>query len=168
MNWEFRKLIRRSTPKGRLSPIAEVLKNLQAKLPTFETQQLIPNALLPQTSQTAKSQELCLNVKARRHDAFAALFIELEGTLDHLNARELLTRIKQAAQDAKMDIVVNFEHLKQATPKAIQTLLDGEILKAITPHANLRYRKLKESFQASVDEMAIGDWDIFDETPRHA
>jgi hypothetical protein len=168
MNWEFRKLIRRSTPQGRLSPLAEVLKNLQAKLPTFETQQLIPNALLPQTPQTAISQELCLNVKTRRHDAFAALFIELEGTLDHLNARELLTRIKLAAQDAKMDIVVNFEHLKHATPKAIQTLLDGEILKAITPHANLRYRKLKESFQASIDEMAIGDWDIFEEAPRHA
>jgi hypothetical protein len=27
---------------------------------------------------------------------------------------------------------------------------------------------LKESFQASVDEMAIGDWDIFEEAPRHA
>jgi hypothetical protein len=127
-----------------------------------------PNALFPQASQPAKKQELCLNVKARRHDAFAALFIELEGTLDHLNARELLARIKQAAQDAKMDIVVNFEHLKHATPKAIQTLLDGETLKAITPHANLRYRKLKEAFQATVAEMAPGDWDIFEENTSHA
>lgn len=67
-----------------------------------------------------------------------------------------------------MDIVVNFEHLKHATPKAIQTLLDGEILKAITPHANLRYRKLKEAFQTTVAELALGDWDIFEESTIHA
>ncbi len=168
MNWEFRKLIRRSTPKGSLSPIAEVLKNLQAKLPSFETQQLIPNALLPHAQQSSKPQELCLNVKARRHDAFAALFIDLEGTLDHLNAKELLDRIKQAALDAQMDIVVNFEHLKQATPKAIQTLLDGEILQAITPHAKLRYRKLQEAFQSVISEVSLSDLDLFDEGLHHA
>ncbi len=72
-------------------------------------------------------------MKARRHDAFAALFIDLEGTLDHLNAKELLKRIQQAGRDAKMDIVVNFENLKQATPKAIYTLLDGEILQPSPP-----------------------------------
>ena len=109
-----------------------------------------------------------MNVKARRHDAFAALFIELEGTLDHLNAKELLNRIMRAAQDAKMDIVVNFEHLKHATPKAIQTLLDGEILKAITPHANIRYRKLKEAFQSAVTEMSLGDWEFFEDVHSHA
>jgi radical SAM superfamily enzyme YgiQ (UPF0313 family) len=168
MNWEFRKLICRTTPKGTLSPLAKVLKNLQAKLPTFETQQLIPNALLPQVSPGQKPQELCLKVKARRHDAFAALFIELEGTLDHLNARELLDRIKKAAREAKMDIVVNFENLKQATPKAIQTLLDGEILQAITPHTKLRYRKLKEAFQSTVSEISLGDLDLFDESAQHA
>lgn len=168
MNWEFRKLIRRSTPKGSLSPIAEVLKNLHAKLPSFETQQLIPNELLPHTSQSSNQQELCLNVKARRHDAFAALFIDLEGTLDHLNAKELLNRIKQAALDAQMDIVVNFEHLKQATPKAIQTLLDGEILQTIAPHAKLRYRKLKEAFQSVISEVSLGDLDLFDEGRHHA
>jgi radical SAM superfamily enzyme YgiQ (UPF0313 family) len=168
MNWEFRKLICRTTPKGTLSPLAKVLKNLQAKLPTFETQQLIPNALLPQATPGSKPQELCLKVKARRHDAFAALFIELEGTLDHLNARELLNRIKQAARDARMDIVVNFENLRQATPKAIHTLLDGEILQAITPHTKLRYRNLKEAFQSTVSEISLGNLDLFDESAEHA
>ncbi len=167
MNWEFRKLIYRTTPKGTLSPVADVLKNLQGKLPASETQQLIPNALLPQASQSTKNPELCLNVKARRHDAFAALFIELEGTLDHLNARELLARIKQAAQNAKMDIIVNFENLKHATPKAIQTLLDGEILKTITPHANLRYRKLKEAFHLAMTDIPLGDSEIFEDVPIH-
>jgi hypothetical protein len=74
----------------------------------------------------------------------------------------------RAAQDAKMDIVVNFEHLKHATPKAIRILLDGEVLKAITPHANLRYRKLKEAFQSAVADMSLGDWEIFEEVPSHA
>ena len=34
MNYEFRKLVKRSCPQGTLSPIASVLKNLQAKLPS--------------------------------------------------------------------------------------------------------------------------------------
>lgn len=168
MNWEFRKLIYRTTPKGGLSPLAKVLKNLQAKIPTFETQQLIPNALYPQPDPGSKPQELCLKMKARRHDAFAALFIDLEGTLDHLNAKELLKRITQAGRDAKIDIVVNFENIKQATPKAIYTLFDGEILRAITPHTKLRYRNLKESFQSIVSEIALENLDLFDEDIQHA
>ena len=168
MNWEFRKLIYRTTPKGGLSPLAKVLKNLQAKIPTFETQQLIPNALYPQPDPGSKPQELCLKMKARRHDAFAALFIDLEGTLDHLNAKELLKRITQAGRDAKIDIVVNFENIKQATPKAIYTLFDGEILRAITPHTKLRYRNLKEAFQSIVSEIALENLDLFDEDIQHA
>ena len=67
-----------------------------------------------------------------------------------------------------MDIVVNFENLKQATPKAIHTLLDGELLQSITPHAKLRYRKLQEAFQSAVAEISLGDLDLFEEAPRHA
>jgi hypothetical protein len=67
-----------------------------------------------------------------------------------------------------MDIVVNFENLRQATPKAIHTLLDGEILRAITPHTKLRYRNLKEAFQSTVSEISLGDLDLFEESARHA
>jgi len=168
MNWEFRKLICRTTPKGTLSPLAKVLKNLQVKLPTSEIQQLIPNALHPQPSPGSKPQELYLKMKARRHDAFAALFIDLEGTLDHLNAKELLKRIQQAGRAAKIDIVVNFENLKHATPKAIYTLLDGEILQAISPHTKLRYRNLTKAFQSIVSEIALDHLDLFDEDIQHA
>jgi hypothetical protein len=170
MNWEFRKLIKRTSPKGSLSPVATVIKTLQAKLPTFETSQLIPNALysLKQNVQAVGQQESFLKIRARRHDAFAALFIELEGTLDHLNAKELLERIKKAAQDAQMDIVVNFENLRQATPKAIQTLLDGEILKSVKPYANLRSRKLKEAFQSTLQEIGVSDPGLLEETPDNA
>ena len=127
MNRQFRKLVKRSCPKGTLSPVADVLKGLQAKLPSFATEQLIPNALIALKQKfeetTAPAQELWLNIKTKRHNQFAALFVELEGTLDHLNAEELLMRIKQAAEQAKIDIIVNFEHLKHATPKALETLL---------------------------------------------
>ena len=170
MNWQFRKLIKRTSPPGSLSPVAKVIKNLQTKLPTFETNQLIPNALvsLKQNVQAVGQQELFLNIRARRHDAFAALFIELEGTLDHLNAKELLERIKKAAKDAQMDIVVNFEHLRQATPKAIQTLLDVEIVKSVKPYANLRYRKLKEAFQSTLQEVGVSDPGLLEETTENA
>ncbi len=169
MNYEFRKHIKRTYPRGTLSPLATVLKNLQAKLPTIDTSSLVPNALLAiKQAVPLKSQELFLNIKGRRHDAFAALFIDLEGTLDHLNARELLERIKDAAQKAKMDIVVNFEHLRQATPRAMQILLDQDLLKTVTPHAKLRYRKLKDAFHGALEGVTLSDSELFEELPQDA
>ncbi len=167
MNYEFRKLVKRSCPQGKLSPIAAVLKNLQAKLPSLDTGQLIPNAL-HKIKVPAKPHELFLNIKGRRHDASVALFIDLEGTLDHLNARELLNRIKDAAQQARMDIVVNFEHLRQATPGAIQMLLDQDVLKAVAPYAKLRYRKLKDAFDSALEGLTLFDPELFDELPQDA
>lgn len=170
MNREFRKLIKRACPKGTLSPIAAVLKGLQAKLPTFDTEQLIPNALhaikLGMGEKTA--QELWLNIKARRHDRFAALFVDLEGTLDHLNARELLERIKQAAERARLDIIVNFEHLREATPAALQTLLDGEALKAVAPYAKVRYRKFHAAFQEALEGLSLNGLEMLEEDPQDA
>ena len=169
-NYQFRKLVKRSSPRGALSPVAKVLKNLQTKLPTFETTQLIPNALhaFKSNRQMTGQPDMFLNIKARRHDAFAALFIELEGTLDHLNAQELLERITKAAKQTKMDIVVNFEHLKHATPKAIQTLFDGDIIQSVTPYATLRYRKFKEAFQATLQELTLPDLGLLEEAPHDA
>lgn len=169
MNKQFRNLVKRSCPKGTLSPLATVLKNLQAKLPTVETANLIPNALhsLKQTVTTAP-QDLFLKIRGRRHDTFAALFIELEGTLDHLNARELLARIKDAAQQARMDIVVNFEHLRQATPSAIHALFDSDTLKSVTPYAKLRYRKLKDAFDSALVGLTLPDSKLLEDITQDA
>ncbi len=165
MNREFRKLIKRSCPQGTLSPVAAVLKSLEAKLPTFETEQLIPNALLAlkQKIGDAKAKDLWLSVKARRHDRFAALFVELEGTLDRLNAKELLERIRQAAEKARMDVIVNFEHLREATPGALQTLLEGEALKAVAPYAKIRYRKFKAAFESALQDFSPSGLDWLEE-----
>lgn len=167
MNRQFRKLVKRSCPKGTLSPVADVLKGLQAKLPSFATEQLIPNALVALKQRfdetTAPAQELWLNIKTKRHNQFAALFVELEGTLDHLNAEELLTRIKQAAEQAKIDIIVNFEHLKHATPKALETLLKHDTLKAIAPHAKIRYRKFTAAFASALEGFTPSGLDMLKE-----
>ncbi|MDD9859638.1 MAG: radical SAM protein [Nitrospira sp.] len=169
MNYEFRKHIKRTCPRGTLSPLATVLKGLQATLPTLDTSRLVPNALLSiKQVVPLRPQELFLAIKGRRHDAFAALFIDLEGTLDHLNARELLDRIKDAAQQAKMDIVVNFEHLRQATPRAMQILLDQDLLGAVTPHAKLRYRKLKDAFHDALEGITLSNPELFEELPQDA
>ncbi|MEW6245433.1 MAG: radical SAM protein [Nitrospirota bacterium] len=159
MNRQFRKLVKRSCPQGTLSPVAGALKTLEAQLPTLETDQLIPNALhalrqkLGQTA--APAHGLWLTMRAKRHDQFAALFVDLEGTLDRLNAQELLKRISEAAEKARIDIIVNFEHLKHATPEALRALLDGEALKAVVPYAKVRYRKFKAAFENAVQERSI-------------
>jgi U3 small nucleolar ribonucleoprotein component len=89
-------------------------------------QALDPNAL--------SAQQLIFHIKAKRHDKFAALFVDLEGTLDRLNALELIKRIKEAANQASMDIIVNFEHLKLATPDALKALVASDAMKLAIPN----------------------------------
>ncbi len=165
MNREFRKLILRTCPHGTLSPVAKVLKSLQAKLPTFETGQLVPNALLAikATFDEHRPKDLWLNIKARRHDRCAALFVDLEGVLDHLNAGELLARITDAARRAKMDVIVNFEHLRAATPAALQTLLDGDRLSAVAPYAKVRYRNFTAAFDKALEGFSLSGLDMLNE-----
>jgi hypothetical protein len=89
--------------------------------------------------------------------------VELEGTLDRLNAQELLRRIKEAAVKARLDIIINFEHLKHATPDALRALVDGEALKAVMPYAKVRYRKFKAAFEASLHGLSIHGLDLLSE-----
>ena len=166
MNREFRKLVKRACPKGSLSPVAKVLKNLQAKLPTFDTEHLIPSALhaiKQRLDQKPSGQGLVLNIKAKRHDKFAALFVDLEGALDMMTAQELLRRIEEAADKARMDVIVNFEHLKQATPEALKALMDGEAIKTAIPHVKVRYRKLRDAFETSLQEFSLSGIELLNE-----
>ena len=172
MNREFRKLVKRSCPRGSLSPLASVLKNLQAKLPVLDADHLIPSALhaLKQRfdPKTIVPQNLALNIKTKRHDKFAALFVDLEGALDRLNAQELLARIKHAAEQAKMDVIVNFEHLKLATPDALKALMDSDAIKAAIPHVKLRYRKFTDAFEASLQGLSLSGLEFLSEDLQDA
>ncbi len=166
MNREFRKLVKRACPKGELSPLAKVLKNLQTKLPTFDTENLIPSALhaiKQRLDQKPAAQNLVLNIKAKRHDKFAALFVDLEGALDRLNAQELLQRLTDASEKARLDVIVNFEHLKQATPDALRTLIDSEAIKAALPHVKIRYRKFRDAFEASLQGLSLSGIEFLSE-----
>ena len=172
INREFRKLVKRSCPKGRLSPLASVLKNLQAKLPVLDTDHLIPSALhaLKQRfdPKAPSTQQLTLNIKVKRHDKFAALFMDLEGAIDRLNVHELINRIREAAEKAKMDIIVNFEHLKLAAPDALKALADSEAIKAAVPNVKVRYRKFKDAFENSMQELSLSGIEMLAEDMQDA
>ena len=167
MNREFRKLVKRSCPKGTLSPLATVLKNLQAKLPVLDKDQLIPSALhaLKQRfdPKVLSTENLTLNIKAKRHDKFAAVFVDLEGALDRLNVQELIKRINEAAENAKLDIIVNFEHLKLAAPDALKALIDSEAIKAAVPNVKVRYRKFKDAFETSLQGFSLAGLEMLSE-----
>lgn len=166
MNREFRKLVKRACPKGRLSPVAKVLKDLQAKLPTFDTEHLVPSALhaiKQRLDHAPAAHALTLNIKAKRHDKFAALFVDLEGTLDRINAQELLQRIRAAAEKARMDVIINFEHLKLATPDALKALVDSDAVKAAIPHVKVRYRKFRDAFETSLQGLSLSGIELLSE-----
>ena len=61
------------------------------------------------------------------------------------------------------DIIINFEHLKEATPRALQTLLDVETLKAVAPYAKVRYRKFKEAFEAATQDLSLKGLELLEE-----
>ncbi|WP_455243966.1 B12-binding domain-containing radical SAM protein [Petrachloros mirabilis] len=167
MNREFRKLVKRSCPKGTLSPLASVLKNLQAKLPVLDKDQLIPSALhaLKQRfdPKSVSAQNLALHIKVKRHDKFAALFVDLEGALDRLSVQELIKRIVEGAEKAKMDVIVNFEHLKLATPDALKALVDSESIKAAVPNVRVRYRKFRDAFENSLQGLSLAGLEMLRE-----
>ena len=160
MNREFRKLVKRSCPPGALSVVSTALKILQAKLPTLQAGHLIPNALHVMKEKNKESQasgtgDRWLSIKAKQHDQFAALFVDLEGTLDQATTKELVKRITEAAKRAKLDIIINFEHLKDATPEALRALGNSELWRGVVPYAKIHYRKFKSAFEASLADLSI-------------
>ena len=158
MNWRFRQLIRRTCPVGHLSPLAKTLKKLHVELPSIDTGTLIPNALnaVKTSVKEATTQiDRYLKMKVKKHEGLTTLMIELEGTLDRFNVAEVKKRILKAANKAKMDIVINFEHLKYAAPEAISTLLDWRPLKHLAPKVRVKVMNLKNSFRETVDHISL-------------
>jgi radical SAM superfamily enzyme YgiQ (UPF0313 family) len=167
MNWEFRRVINRACPKGGLSPVAAVIKTLQAKLPSVEMENPIPNALLALKKVSGQVDQF-LSIKARKHEKLTALLVDLEGALDRLNAAELKTRIAEAASKAKLDIIVNFEHVRHATPQALATLMDGEFFAKAAPSVRVRYRKIQGAFASSLAGMSFHGLDLLAEDLQDA
>ena len=167
MNWEFRRVINRACPKGGLSPVAAVIKTLQAKLPSVEMENPIPNALLALKKVSGQVDQF-LSIKARKHEKLTALLVDLEGALDRLNAAELKTRIADAASKAKLDIIVNFEHVRHATPQALATLMDGEFFAKAAPSVRVRYRKIQGAFASTLEGLSFNGVDLLAEDLQDA
>src|SRR3989449_4994091 len=100
------------------------------------------------------SSDVCssdLSVKARKLEKLTALTVELEGALDHFNAAELKQRLADAARRAKLDIIVNFEQLRHASPQALQTLLHRQFFKQAAASLRVRFRKVPAALDSALD-----------------
>lgn len=96
------------------------------------------------------------------------MVVTLEGTLDHLNAQELLKRIKEAADKARLDIIINFEHPRHATPEALTALLDGGVLREAMPCAKVRYQKFRAAFEQALQGLSLAGSDFLSEDIQDA
>ena len=99
-------------------------------------------------------------MKIKKHEGFTALMIDLEGTLDRFNVKEVKKRIAKAAQKAHMDIVINFEHLRYAAPEALQSLLDRSHLNRLAPMASVKFMNLKTSYQQALKNISTASPEI--------
>lgn len=165
MNVAFRHLVRRTAPKGSLSPLSQIIQNLHVQLPSLATENLIPNALhaiKEKAAGAAQQIDRFLQIKVKRSDNPAeqpqasqpALHLDLEGTLDETSAKEFRKRLLEAVRKARVEIVVNFEHVRHATPQAFHALLDGDFRQSLKTHASVRFINLKNAFQAALDRVA--------------
>ena len=163
MNLRFRELVRRTCPKAQLSPLSQTLKKLHVQLPSIDTGHLIPNSLhaVKTSVQEATAQiDRFLKMKVKRHEGLTTLMIDLEGTLDRFNVKEVKKRIIKAAQKAHMDIVINLEHLRHAAPEALHSLLDQDLLSQLAPMARVKFMNLKASYQQAIENISTAGIEI--------
>jgi anti-anti-sigma regulatory factor len=101
-----------------------------------------------------KKGDIARTAEAMTPPLASELHLDLVGTLDESGAKELRERLLDAVRHAaKLEIVVNFEHVRHATPQAVSALLDGEYLKVLKAHASVRFVNLKKAFQAALDRI---------------
>ncbi|MFQ5456666.1 MAG: radical SAM protein [Nitrospirota bacterium] len=152
LNLGYRRMVNQ-IPDRELSPFAAALKNLRGQFPAFETDNFIPNALysIKEKVDTLSGRiDKYLDIKASKDSNISKIHIELEGTMDRLNCKELIKRVTETAKNVRVDIVINFENLRYITPPALSTILDTDVIKKIAPYAELTYMNLKRSFQEAL------------------
>ncbi|MCI0528869.1 MAG: radical SAM protein, partial [Nitrospira sp.] len=163
MNWRFRQLVHRTCPKGHLSPLGQTLKKLHVQLPSVDTGNLIPNALnaVKTSLQEASTQiDQFLKIKVKKHEKLTTLMIDLEGTLDRFNVTEVRRRVVETAKRARMDIVINFEHLRYAAPEALHALLDWKQLQRLVPAVRVKVVNLKASYQQAFENFSLAGLEV--------
>ncbi len=172
MNRRFRNLIYRTTPKGRIAPLGRAIKALQTQFPvlaSIKQDELIPNALeaLRSTVDNVSQQiDRILKVKARKAESLKALLIDLEGTLDQFNAKQLIAKLRETASQTKLDLVINCQHLRHATPDAISMLLDRGWISQLAPPVKVRYVNLKQAYRDALERLALSGSELLSEEGR--
>ena len=71
------------------------------------------------------------------------------------------TRIKEAAGQARRDIIVTFEHLKPAAPNTLKALVDLDAMKVAIPNVRVRFHKFNDAFEASLEGFFLAGWKDF-------
>jgi hypothetical protein len=67
-----------------------------------------------------------------------------------------------------MGIIVNFEHLKLATPDAFKALVDSDAMKAAILDVRVRFRKFKDAFEASFEGFSLAGLEHLNEDLKDA
>ena len=67
-----------------------------------------------------------------------------------------------------MDTIVNFEHLKLATPDALKALVDSDAMKVAIPNVKVRFRKCKDTFEASLQGFSLAGFEYLHEDSLYA
>jgi len=159
VNYAIRRMVKR-VPVGGLSPLAKILTSIQGRLPAIETEGFIPNAIssIRDTLGTVSGQVSAagnnLLIRVKKSPKIQALLIELEGTMDKINATELKKRITDAIEKTKMDIVINFENLRKTSPAALSTLFDIQLKDRIHP-ISIKCINLTTAFKEVLDQINL-------------
>ncbi|MBI5096692.1 MAG: DUF4070 domain-containing protein, partial [Nitrospirae bacterium] len=172
VNRAYRRIVHR-VPEGSISPLARTLRTLQGSLPAIETEGLIPNAVntirekIGTVSEQVSTVGSSLLIRVKKSPKLQALLIELDGTMDKINALELKTRIITAAEKAKMDIVINFENLRETTPAALSALFDHGIKDSLHPF-KIKCIHLSASFSNILEQLNPNNLMFVEITPEEA
>jgi anti-anti-sigma regulatory factor len=128
-----------------------------------DTGNLIPNALnaVKTSLQEASTQiDRFLKIKVKKHEGLTTLMIDLEGTLDRFNVNEVRRRVVETAKRARMDIIINFEHLRHAAPEALHALLDWKQLQRLVPAVRIKVVNLKASYQQAFENFSLAGLEV--------
>jgi anti-anti-sigma regulatory factor len=112
-NWAYRRMVNR-LPKGALTPLAKIFDRLQEEI----TPSSVGNA-----DPMTPGLQIQLGRDYLRY--LNTLEVHLEGVLDERAAHPLKERINTLIRTTGNDVLIHFEHLTTATPKAVQVLLEG-------------------------------------------
>lgn len=139
LNHGYRRMVLRA-PEGGLPVIADVLKKLQGIIPVKETSGFIHNtidSIKDKVDDMSSDVSGFLKIRTKKTEIMNlihehSLLVDLEGALDKDAAIRLKNMLNNTIKKIQLEIVVNFENLKKATPVALNTLLSN-IPKEIKP-----------------------------------